>query len=78
MVPAEDAVAGDHVIDVDRIEVGPLTECGEAAGEQGLWVNGVQSAVGAASPAGRAYRVENPGVDGGLRSSWVGSGLHRS
>jgi hypothetical protein len=78
MIPAEDAVAGDHVIDVDRIEVGPLAQRGEAAGEQGLWVNRVQPAVGAASPAGRAYRVENPGVDGGLRSSWSGSGHHRS
>lgn len=78
MVTAEDAVAGDDVIDVDRIEVGPLGQRGEAAGEQGLRVNRVQSAVGAASPARRAYRVEDPGVDGELRSSWAGSGHQRS
>lgn len=69
MVTAEDAVAGDDVIDVGRIEVAPLGQRGEAAGEQGLGVNRVQATVGAASPARSAYRVENPGVDGELRSS---------
>ncbi|BCZ20239.1 hypothetical protein MTY59_00940 [Mycobacterium senriense] len=72
MVSAEDAVAGDHVVDVGRLEADPLNERGEAPGEQGLRVHSVQAAVGAAATAGRADRVENPGVDDGLRSSWVG------
>jgi len=68
VIPAENAVAGDDVVDVCRLETGPLGQCGEATGEQGLRVNGVQSAVGAAAPAGRTNGIENPGVDDGLPS----------
>jgi hypothetical protein len=68
VVAGQNAVAGDHVIDVDRLEADALGKRGQARREQGLRMNSVQSAVGAASPPRRAYRVENPGVDVGLRS----------
>ena len=63
MVSAEYAVAGEHVIDAGRLEADPLGKRGETPREQPLRMHAVQSAVGAAAPAGRADRVENPGVD---------------
>nr|BBX78060.1 hypothetical protein MFLOJ_18470 [Mycobacterium florentinum] len=68
MVTGQDAVAGDHVINVSGVETGAFGQRREAGREERLRMYVVQPAVWAAPPTGRAYRIENPGVDVGLRS----------
>ncbi len=64
VVPGEDAVAGDDVVDLRGIEAGAVRQRGQALAEQCLRVDVVQGTVGAALSAWRADGVENPGVDG--------------
>ena len=77
MVAGEDAVAGDHVVDVDGVEAGARRERGQALSEQRLGVYVVQGAVGAALTAWRTDGIQNPCVDDELPSLraprlWVG------
>jgi hypothetical protein len=41
VVAGQNAVAGDHVIDVGRVEADPLGQRGQARREQGLRMNAV-------------------------------------
>jgi hypothetical protein len=63
MITGEDAVARDDVVDLGGFEAGPRRQRAQALREQGLRVNAVQGAVGAALAARCADGVENPGVD---------------
>ena len=77
MVPGEDAVACDHVVDADGIESRARRERGQALSEQRLGVYSVQGAVRAALTARRTDGIQNPCVDDELPSLraprlWVG------
>ena len=62
VVTGEDAVAGDHVVDLDRVEPDACRQRPEALGEQLLRMDVVQRAVGAPLAAGRADHVDDPRV----------------
>ena len=62
MVAGEDAVAGDHVVDLGRVEPDARRQRPEALGEQLLRMDVVQRAVGTPLAAGRADHVDDPGV----------------
>ena len=62
VVAGEDAVAGDHVVDLDRVEADAGDERLEALGEQLLRVDVVERAIGAALAAWRAHHVDDPRV----------------
>ena len=62
VVTGEDAVAGDHVVDLGGIEPDPRRQRPETLGEQLLGMDVVQRAVGASLAAGRADHVDDPGV----------------
>jgi hypothetical protein len=63
MITGQDAVARDDVVDLGGCEAGPRRQRAQALREQGLRVDAVQGAVGAALAARCADGVENPGVD---------------
>jgi hypothetical protein len=63
VIAGQDAVARDDVVDLGGFEAGPRRQRAQALREQGLRVDAVQAAVGAALAARRADGVENPGVD---------------
>ena len=62
MVTGEDAVSGDHVVDLYRVEPDSRRQRPEALREQLLGMDVVQRAVGPPLAAGRAHHVEDPGV----------------
>ncbi|BDX31150.1 hypothetical protein TUM20985_16970 [Mycobacterium antarcticum] len=62
MVSGEDAVPGDDILDVGRVEADPRRETGQAQCEQSLRVHVVQASVEASPAAWRAHGVEEPGV----------------
>ena len=58
--PGEDAVAGDHVVDLGGVEPGRDAQRPQALGEQLLRMDAVQRAVGTALASRRAHDVEDP------------------
>jgi hypothetical protein len=81
VIAGEDAVTGDDVADLGRVEPRAGGQRSEALGEEVLRVDAVQGAVGPTSAARRANGVEDPGVDTelpSLRASWCPSRADRA
>ncbi len=68
VVAGKDAVAGDDVVDLGRVESDRGSPAPEALREQLLWMDVVQRAVRAALAARRADDVDDPRVDEELLS----------
>ena len=58
--PGEDAVAGDHVVDLDGVEPRARRQRPQTLREQLLRMDPVQRAVGTTPAARRAHDVEDP------------------
>ena len=70
VVAAQNPVAGDDVVDLDRVEAHPRGQRPEALGEKLLWVYLVQPSVGTTTAARGADDIDDPGVAHGQVASW--------